>query len=353
MTGSHAAATADGQAVDGDGSDFARLARRIRQAGLLDRRPGHYAVRSALVAALFAACWAAFAALGDSWWQMLLAVAMAAVFAQVGFLAHDLGHRQVFRGRRLSQAAGLLVGDLLIGMSYGWWVDKHTRHHIHPNHERYDPDVSPAVIVWSARQAAVATGLPRFVCRYQASLFFPVLLLEGLHLHVAGVRRLLRRPHLRHRLLEAVLLAVHVVLYLGAVCTVLPAGKAAAFVLVHQAAFGLYLGCTFAPNHKGMLTRTGEDGLDFLRRQVLTSRNIRGGRLLDVLYGGLNHQIEHHLFPSMPAPNLRRARPIVRAYCAEIGVPYEETGLLASYGRILRHLHAVGAGLRRPERTGA
>ena len=85
---------------------------------------------------------------------------------------------------------------------------------------------------------------------------------------------------------------------------------------------------------------------DFLRKQVLTSRNVTGGPIVDAALGGLNYQIEHHLFPSMPTPNLRKAQPIVRDFCAEIGVPYEETGLLASYGEALRHLHRVGEPLR-------
>jgi fatty acid desaturase len=77
------------------------------------------------------------------------------------------------------------------------------------------------------------------------------------------------------------------------------------------------------------------------RKQVLTSRDIRG-RGADLALGGLNHQIEHHLFPSMPRPNLRRARPIVRAYCAETGIPYEETGLVDSYRRVVRSLQEAG-----------
>jgi fatty acid desaturase len=110
----------------------------------------------------------------------------------------------------------------------------------------------------------------------------------------------------------------------------------------------VYLGCTFAPNHKGMemLTSDGEQP-DFLRRQVLTSRNVRGGHFINTLLGGLNYQIEHHLFPSMPTPNLRRARPIVMQYCAELGVSYTEAGFIDSYRQALRHLHAAGAPLRR------
>jgi fatty acid desaturase len=149
----------------------------------------------------------------------------------------------------------------------------------------------------------------------------------------------------RHRGIEAALLAVHLIGYLAVLFLMLPAGKAFAFLAVHQMLFGVYLGCTFAPNHKGMPMPT--EDLDFLRKQVLTSRNVRGGTLVDIVLGGLNYQIEHHLFPSMPTPHLRRARPIVRQFCAERQVPYTETSLIRSYAEALRHLHRVGAPLRR------
>jgi fatty acid desaturase len=106
------------------------------------------------------------------------------------------------------------------------------------------------------------------------------------------------------------------------------------------------MGASFAPNHKGMPIIPADVKLDFFSKQVLTSRNIRGGWWATMLYGGLNYQVEHHLFPSMPTVNLRQAQPIVRDYCAELGVPYTETGLLESYAIVLRHLHAVGAPLR-------
>jgi fatty acid desaturase len=327
------------------GSDFARLSRRITQAGLMERRPGYYAMRIALVAASFVGGWIAFFALGDSWYQLLVAVFLAVVFAQIGLVAHDLAHRQVFRSRSSSEIAGLVAGNVAIGMSYGWWMDKHTRHHTNPNHEDHDPDVSPDVLLWSPEQVAVTKGLPKYLGRWQAFLFFPLLTLEGFNLHVASVRALLR-PTMKHRPVEASLLVLHTVLYLGALFAVLSPGKAVAFFFLHQALFGVYLGCTFAPNHKGMPMFRGEDKLDFLRRQVLTSRNVRGGYLVDTVLGGLNYQIEHHLFPSMPMPNLRRAQPIVQQYCQEIGVDYLESGIVSSYAQALRHLHEVGAPLR-------
>lgn len=313
----------------------------------MDRRPGYYAVRFGLVGGAFVGGWTAFALVGDSWWTVLVAAFLAVTFAQVALLMHDVAHRQVFRLRRPTELVGRIVGNAGIGLGYGWWQDKHTRHHANPNHEDLDPDVVPDILVWSQRQARASRGLPRLIGRAQAYLFFPMLLLEGLNLHVAGVRALQNRS-LKHRGLEGVLLLGHFAAYAIALGTVLPADKALVFFAVHQGLFGLYMGCIFAPNHKGMPTLTGDDRPDYLRRQVLTSRNVRGGVCTDLALGGLNYQIEHHLFPSMPTPHLRRAQVIVRDYCAEIAVPYHETGLIRSYREALTHLHHVGAPLRKP-----
>ncbi|GAA1944173.1 acyl-CoA desaturase [Amycolatopsis minnesotensis] len=327
------------------GSDFARLSRRITEAGLMARRPGYYTARVAIVAGLYLGGIAAFFALGDSWAQLGLAAFFAVLFGQVALLSHDLAHRQVFRTRRPAEIAGMLAGNLGVGMSYGWWMDKHTRHHANPNHEDLDPDVDPDILVWSQKQAKASKGLPRFIGRWQAFLFFPLLTLEGLNLHFSGVRAVVK-GNLRHRGLEAALLCTHFAAYLAVLFLVLPPEKALLFLIVHQGLWGVYMGSIFAPNHKGMPILTGDDRPDFLRKQVLTSRNVLGGPVVDVALGGLNYQIEHHLFPSMPSPHLRRAQPIVRDYCAEIGVPYCETGLIDSYAQALRSLHHAGAPIR-------
>ena len=128
----------------------------------------------------------------------------------------------------------------------------------------------------------------------------------------------------------------------------LPASKAVVFLVVQEAVLGLWLGGAFAPNHKGMPIVPPSMRIDFLRRQVLMSRNVRGGPVVDVMLGGLNYQIEHHLFPSMPRPNLRRVQPIVRAYCHEQEVAYTELGLLASYAVVVAYLNDVGLRARGP-----
>jgi len=75
---------------------------------------------------------------------------------------------------------------------------------------------------------------------------------------------------------------------------------------------------------------------------VLTSRNISGGWPMEKFMGGLNFQIEHHLFPNMPSVNLKRARVIVREYCADLGVEYEEHTFIGAWAIVLRYVHRVG-----------
>lgn len=303
---------------------------------------------------LFVVGWVAVFAVGDSWAQLLVAAFLAVATTQVAFLGHDAGHRQMFRRRGASEAVGLIAGNLAVGLSYGWWVDKHNRHHANPNHEDEDPDVDAGVLVWTREQAAQTRGVGRWLARRQAYFFFPMLLLEGIALHVASVRALVEREPggrfttpMRHRWVEALLLGVHFAVYLGVLFTVLSPVRALVFIAIHQGLFGLYMGCSFAPNHKGMPMPTAADDFDYLRKQVLTSRNVRGGRVVDFALGALNYQIEHHLFPNMPRSNLRRAQPIVQAFCAERGVDYAETGLIESYRQALAHLSEVGSPLRK------
>jgi fatty acid desaturase len=333
------------------GSDYAALSRQVRQAGLLDRRPGYYAWKITLTAAALVLGWAAFAAIGNSWWQLGDAVFLAVVFAQFGFLGHDAGHGQVFRTRRASAVLGIACGNLGAGVSYDWWTSKHNRHHAHPNTEGADPDIAMGALAFSASSARTARGIQRLILRYQAYLVVPMLFLEAISLHASSIRTV-TGPGGRHRAWEATLLSVHFASYLGVVFLVLPPFKAMAFILVQQGLLGFYLGCSFAPNHKGMPILAASDKTDFLRRQVLTSRNVRGGWLTDFALGGLNYQIEHHLFPSMPRPSLRRAQPLVAAFCAERDVPYTQASLLASYARALGHLAAVGGELASPVAAG-
>ncbi|MEV4946516.1 acyl-CoA desaturase [Streptomyces sp. NPDC053755] len=346
-------APASATASRGAGSEFAPLLRTIKEQGLLERRVGWYARGMAVNLLGLGAVVAGLVLLGPSWWALLLAVPFALLSARVAFVGHDAGHAQITADRRLGRILQLVHADLLLGMSREWWNDKHNRHHANPNHLDKDPDVAADVLVFAPHQAEGRTGLRGWLTRHQAWLFFPLTTLEGIALKVYGFQALLSTEGpfktRRERLLEGALLLAHVAGYAALLLSTLTVGQALLFALIHQMLLGLHLGLAFAPNHKGMETPdTHPDGDNWghLRRQVLTSRNIRGGALTDWFLGGLNYQIEHHLFPSMPRPHLRLAQPAVRAHCRTLGIPYTETGFVESYRQALGHLHEVGEPLR-------
>ena len=332
-------------------SDYAILKGRVQGAGLLEKQPWFYSRSIGVKSVLLVVCLAGFALFRNPWVQAANAVALGIISGQLGFQLHDAGHRQMFARGWKNALVGMLTGDLLLGMSYDWWVDKHNRHHANPNHVDMDPDINTLAISYSPGKALEKHGLPRMIARHQAYLFFPLLLLLGWSMHVASLAFLLRQRS-RHRPLEFALLALHVLLYVGFLVYFLGPWTAMLVIAIHQCCGGFYLALVFAPNHKGMPQVDDSSELDFLRKQVLTSRNVRSHPLTDLWYGALNYQIEHHLFPTMARNRVREAHLIVRGFCEERGIPYHEVSMFQSYRELLRFLHDVGAPLRAARRTG-
>jgi fatty acid desaturase len=325
-------------------AEFAELSRRVRDRGLFGRRGGYYAVKIPIVMAGLVAVVAVVLAVGDSWWSLVAAVGLAFVMAQIGFLGHDAGHRQIWARRRANDTIGLMLTNLLSGFSFGWWLTKHSRHHAHTNSEDRDPDIAAGALVFTPDQVVACGRFGRWFAGVQALMLVPLLFLEALNLHVASVRALVHRRD-RAALVESGLLVLHAGVFFVSPFFVLSPLRAVAFIFVSQALFGFYLGASFLPNHVGMPTVTRDDHLGFLRRQVRTSRNLSGSALVGFLFGGLDSQIEHHLFPTMPRANLRRARAVVREFCAEEEIPYAELSLRHAYRDVVLHLRDVGGGV--------
>jgi fatty acid desaturase len=241
---------------------------------------------------------------------------------QISFLGHDAAHRQIFKSGRWNDWVSLIIANLLVGISYGWWQREHNRHHANPNKVGADPDIALTALALTPAQATKQRSrLMRWLVAHQGWYFFPILLLLGLSMHHEAIRRVISRDKIQRRWVEISFITFRLAGFAALVFLVLPPGKAVAFLALELAGFGLYMGSSFAPNHIGMPLVSPKLKLDFLRRQVLMSRNISGGPLISVFMGGLNYQIEHHLFPSMARPYLRKAQPLVAAYCAAQGVP--------------------------------
>ncbi|WP_062466171.1 acyl-CoA desaturase [Demequina maris] len=329
-------------------SSFAELSATVRDTGLMRRAYGFYSIFGAALALALGGVITGIVLLGDSWFQLLMAAALGIVLTQVAFLGHEASHRTVLASGPANDRLGRLLSTVVVGISHQWWMTKHTRHHGNPNRVGKDPDIERDTISFIEDDAARARGPLRWLTQRQGWLFFPLLTLEGLNLHYRSIASLITGGTRRQRWIELPSIALHFGLYLVPIFLYLPLGMAFAFVGVQMAVFGVYMGASFAPNHKGMAIVGRDERLDFLSKQVLTSRNIRGGWVMSILMGGLNFQIEHHLFPSMARPHLGRAREIVREHCATLGIPYTETTLLESYGIVIAYLNRVGLAARDP-----
>ena len=329
-----------------DNQSYAALKRLIMAKGLLDKQPGFLTYKILLTAAMFTVSIVVLILIDNFWVQLLNAVYFAFVFGQIGFIAHDTGHRQGFHTTGQNDFFGLLHGNLLIGMSYGWWMDKHNQHHAHPNQEDMDPDIAIPVIAFTEKAALEKRGVPRFIVKYQKFFFIPLLLFEAYSLHVGSVMFLNQKKTWKYRWIEILLFALHFVWYFALIFLALGTWKGLVFILIHQALFGLYMASVFAPNHKGMLIIRKGEVMDFLSLQVLTARNVKAHLVTDFWYGGLNYQVEHHLFPSMARNQLRKAQTIIRKFCEDQEISYYETSIFHSYVEILDYLHLVSAPLR-------
>jgi len=346
---------ADGPGLAGrrhEANHYAELKRIVKKNGLLDRQPAYYFGKTTLTLGLLAVGIALLFVFDNIWFQLLNAVYLAFAFVQISLLAHDFGHRQfTFRSAWKNDWLTLIFGNLLLGVSRQWWIDKHNEHHGHPNQVDVDPDVDIPLLAFDEDQAMDKRGLARFVVKYQAALIFPLSFLQAISMHRSSAE-FLASGRAKSTLIEALVILTHFALYFGLLFTVLEPLTAVLFIIIHRGLFGMYMVAIFAPNHKAMPLIEQDSQVDFLHRQVLTSRNVFAHPITDFWYGGLNYQIEHHLFPRLPRNKLKEAQPIIKDFCREHEIPFHETSVLQSYREILSHLHEVGAPLRKTQSTG-
>src|SRR5215207_6167937 len=233
-------------------NQYAQLKRLIKENGLLDRQPAYYAGKTVFTLGLLAVSLALLFILDDTWFQLLNAAYLAFVFVQISLLAHDFGHRQFsLRSPWKNDWLTLVFGNLMLGISRQWWIDKHNEHHGHPNQMDIDPDVDIPLLAFEEEQALEKRGFVRFVVKYQAALIFPLSLLQAISMLRSSIEFLAAKKA-KSTLVEALTICAHFALYFGLLFWVLEPLQALLFVAVHRGLFGTYMVSIFAPNHKAM-----------------------------------------------------------------------------------------------------
>lgn len=332
-------------------SNFNAVLAQVKAAGLLKKRPSFYMIRLGVISLIAGGLWtgAAFVGLAaqdhGAWILMgfLAAGLLGIMSAQYGFIAHEAAHRQIFKNNKANDWLGLVLANLFAGLSYGFWMRKHNQHHKQPNQIDADPDIAIRILSFTPESRDAKKGFERWLSERQGWLFPFLLFLTGFDLLLDSFAGLARKDRpLKIRLLEFGLMVVRQTAPYVGMALMFGWLWAIALWVFQMMIFGFFMGAAFAPNHKGMPLVPKDAKLDFFSRQVLTSRNIRGSWLKDNLMGGLNYQVEHHLFPSMARPYLRKAHEIVGEYCRANDITLVEMNLISSYAVIIRYLSKVG-----------
>src|SRR3989344_5603446 len=262
--------------------DYIALRKEVIDAGLLNRQYGYYTFKIFSTLGLLGVGIFILATVDNFGLQLLNAVFLTFVFAQLGFIMHDAVHSCIFKDDKKNRLVGVLTGSI-IGISSSSWYYKHNMHHSAPNSEGDDPDIEMPILAFSEKQALQKKGLARLIVKYQAYLWFIiVLLIPGFSVPIGTTRLLFKNVMSRQwksYVLEGVFHLAGLALYLYLLVGFVGWWKAGVFAIVHHLLAGFYMGTTFATNHKAM--PLVKEKLDFLRAQVLTTRNVKSTLLVD------------------------------------------------------------------------
>ena len=344
MTGANAASAMSGEGAPDDARALKELHSELGRRGLLEPS-GIWSRKLLIWIPILVLSYVGLLALpfGPLW--LALVPISSVAFLTMGYLGHDAGHYALSKRRWVNDLWGQFGMSFLCGFSFGYWRARHNLHHSHCQETDGDPDMQFGV-VFSVYPDSSNWGTPlgRFFLAIQRWAFWPLSCFYWVGLRYDGIRDLFQQPKVTR--IDRFVLPLHWLVLVVVPGLVFGWGPAAAAYLAISCVSSLMTASVFVPNHIGMRRLTQAEKLGYLEQQVTTSRNISNPRALDFYYGGLNSQIEHHLFPRVAHDRYRAMRPIVRAFCEARGISYHEATLYGALAAVGRHLGAMTAAHR-------
>lgn len=318
---------------DGAASSEASL-RELREtltaAGFFDRSPQTYWLRAAWVLPTLAGGHAVLLAEPSFLVRFVALIAMAFASVQGAAVAHEAGHGAVTSSRSVRDWVGSFFMTFLVGSCFPFWLHKHGQHHLHSNSPD-DPDLSSDILCFSAEEARSRRGVARWIARWQHVLIWPAVTLIGFTLKIQSWIFLLRRPR---AWLDKAFLVLHFLVFIGVPALLIGPVAAVIHYLILTWLFGCNLAFIFLPNHVGRPWIQEPKEATWLHRQVATARNLTDSWLATRIFNGLNHHIEHHLFPNVPFSRLSLGRRIIKDFCQRRDLPYHEIGVWKAFGEV-------------------
>jgi len=284
-----------------------------------------------------------------SWF--LGAILLGISYQQQGWLAHDYAHQQVFKNRRVNNFMAYLVGSFCSGYSVNWWKERHNSHHAITNVLEGDPDVDNLpLFVWAKEDLVRMPTVPisQKIVPYQHYYFIPFTAWLKIIWNLQSLV-FISLPHNMPlnkvaRWEKLTVLAHYTWLFL-VLYHFLPSFLAAvAFFFISEWVGGACIANIVFMNHYACKQMTWNDGQSatFLELQFLTTRNVDPNPWMNWFSGGLNLQVEHHLFPTMPRYNLLKIRQQVKEFAQSVSLPYQSKSFIGCMTEVLGKLQDVG-----------
>ena len=281
-------------------------------------------------------------------YYIISAILLGLAWQQIAFIGHDFGHQNDYLSINL-----LIV--MLFGTSIQWWKRNHNIHHIDTNSIENDPDIQhlPFICIDSTiikAQTYYSTYYNKWfnidkVANYFVSkqhyLYYLAMAIARVNLYVQSFQLLIYNQ-VQNRYKELFCLLIYWIWYIYLVSGLELIYERVIFVCISHAVAGL-VHVQITLSHFGMPAHFVEE--KFIENQFKTTLNISSSPYLDWFHGGLQFQIEHHLFPRVPRSNLRALSVKVQRFAKDNNLIYRSLDFISANRLVLKQLSEVAKGV--------
>ena len=308
---------------------FDELKAQVRAAGLLDRVPVRGTIEMIAIVVSFAVVYSTL----TLWNPILLGLFMTLLFTRAVFVSHDILHLQYFQNKKFSFKLSYLFSAIILSNSTSWWDFKHNiNHHHFCNTIDKDEDIMALDGAFTPNNR----GNSPFIKKFKYILFWGAMFF----MYPAFIAQSYSFSLSRKNYGEFFLMLLHWPIIWGPIFYTLGFTDGLTVFITLYLALSIWLAYGFITNHLGCEVFNVDEvkSMSWMELQMRTSRSLSGGAFVHWFYGGLNTQIEHHLFPKAPRFNLLKVQKMTKDFAKQHNIKYFESTPIEAYVQINRAL---------------